>query len=356
MALGAIQALDMVGLAGKVWVGAYDNLEEARQEMRNQRMHATIEQHPEMMGAYGVMLAAQALAGQKLPDYTPTPLDLITYEGFDKKIGLSISNAANPFFASLQQGAEQAAELFGVQLSVADAGDDDVKQLLDLQTFIQTPVDVIVLNPTNAETVVPALEMAESSGIKVMTVDRKASRDDLVISHVASDNVAGGRMAGEFIAAQLQGKGAILELEGIPGTSAAHDRGLGFNDVVKTYPDLKVAAREVGFFDKEKARAATARLLAEGQTFAAVFAHNDQMILGAIEAFDAVKSAQRPVFVGFDAIPEALDAVAQQKLNATVAQRPEKMGWEAVAAAVKLLRGEPLTKDLPVDLELVKPK
>lgn len=356
MALGAIQALDMLGLAGSVWVGAYDNLEEARQEMRNQRMHATIEQHPELMGAYGVMLAALALAGEKLPDYTATPLDLITYEGFDKKIGLSISNAANPFFASLQQGAMQAADLFGVQLSVADARDDDAQQLLDLQTFIQTPVDLIVLNPTNAETVAPAIEMAESSGIKVITVDRKAARDDLVISHVASDNVAGGRMAGEYIAAQLQNKGAILELEGIPGTSAAHERGQGFNDVVKTLPDLTVAFREVGYFDREKARAATARLLQEGQVFDAIFAHNDQMILGAIDAFEADKHAKRPVFVGFDAIPEALDAVAQRKLNATIAQKPENMGWKAVESAVRLLRGDTLDKEIMVDLELVTTK
>lgn len=356
MALGAIQALDMFGLAGSVWVGAYDNLEEARQEMRNQRMHATIEQHPELMGAYGVMLAARALAGETLPDYTATPLDLITYEGFDKKIGLSISNAANPFFASLQQGAMRAADLFGVQLSVVDARDDDAQQLLDLQTFIQTPVDLIVLNPTNAETVVPALEMADSSGIKVITVDRKAARDDLVVSHVASDNVAGGRMAGEYIAAQLQNRGAILELEGIPGTSAAHERGQGFNEVVKTLPDLRVAFREVGYFNREKARAATARLLQEGQVFDAVFAHNDQMILGAIDAFDADKHAKRPVFVGFDAIPEAFDAIAQKTLDATIAQKPENMGWKAVESAVRLLRDDTLYKEIMVDLELVTAK
>lgn len=357
MALGAIQALDMLGLAGKVWVGAYDNIEEARQEMRNQRLHATIEQHPELMGAYGVMLAARALTGEKLPDYTATPLDLITYEGFEKKIGLSLSNAANPFFASLQQGAANAADLFGVQLNVADAGDDDAQQLLDLQAFIQTPVELIILNPTNADTVAPAIEMAESSGIKIITVDRKASRDDLVISHVASDNVAGGRMAGEYIAARLQNKGAILELEGIPGTSAAHERGQGFNDIVKTYsPDLKVVSREVGYFDRKKACAATARLLREGQTFDAVFAHNDQMILGAIDAFDADKQAKRPIFVGFDAIPEALDAVAQHTLAATIAQKPENMGWKAIESAVKYFRGDTLNKEIFVDLELVTAK
>lgn len=356
MALGAVQALDMLGLAGKILVGAYDNLDEARQEMRNQRMHATVEQHPELMGAYGVALAARALAGETLPDYTTTPLDLITYEGFEKKIGLSISNAANPFFASLLQGAQRAAELFGVQLVIVDAGDDDAKQLLDLQTFIETPVNLILLNPTNAETVSPAIEMADSSGIKVITVDRKSSRDDLVASHVASDNVAGGRIAAEFIASKLQGKGAILELEGIPGTSAAHDRGLGFNDVVKTYPELKVASREVGHFDKEKARVATAQLLQQGQTFDAVFAHNDQMILGAIEAFDAAKTEKRPIFVGFDAIPEALEAVKQQKLHATVAQKPENMGWAAIDAAVKFLRGESLAREVFVDLELIKTK
>ena len=353
MALGVIQALDMAGLTGNVWVAAYDNIEEARTEMRNQRMHATIEQHPELMGAYGVELAARALAGQEIPEYTATPLNLITHEGFDKRIGLSLSHAANSFFASLQNGAQKAADLFGIQLIVQDAANDDAKQLIDLQTFIQDNVDVLLVNPTNAETVSLAIEIAASVGIPTITVDRKSSRDDLVISHVASDNVAGGRMAGEFIAAQLQGRGKVLELEGIPGTSAAHDRGQGFHEAVSRHAEIEIAAREIADFDRAKARDITQFLVEKGLVVDAVFAHNDGMILGALDAFESSQAQTPALLVGFDAISEAVEAVKEQRLTATIAQKPEKMGWQAVQTAVRALRGEELPPMILVDLELI---
>ncbi|MCP4113504.1 MAG: substrate-binding domain-containing protein [Desulfobacteraceae bacterium] len=352
MALGTIQALDMLGLTGKVWIGAYDNIDEARLEMQNKRMHATIEQHPELMGEYGVKLAARALGGTPAPDYTPTPLDLITYDSFDKKIGLSISDLSNPFFKLLYEGAQKAGELFGIKLVVADAKNDDARQLLDIQKLIQEKTDLIIINPTNVETVSPAIEIADASGIKVITVDRKSSRDDIVVSHIASDNTLGGQIAGEFIARQLKGKGMILELEGIPGTSAAHDRGTGFNQAIDKYPDIKVAAREVAHFDQKKARELIKQIVKKGISFDAVFAHNDSMILGAIEGFEGNPS-KPPVFVGFDAIPEALEAIQQKKLSATVAQKPEIMGWVAVKNAVRILRGEKLPKETLIDLDVV---
>ncbi len=353
MALGAIQALDMLGLAGQVWVGAYDNIEEARLEMRNQRLHATIEQHPELMGEYGVVLAAKALQGQQIPDYMPTPLDLITYETFGTTIGLSLSDLSNPFFADVQTGAQKAADLFGADLLVTDAGNDDARQLVDLQSFLEKPVDIMIVNPTNAETVAPALEIATASGIQVLTVDRKAAREDLVLSHVASDNVAGGRMAAEFIAQQLQKTGKVVELEGIPGTSAAHDRGKGFNEIINKYPELTIVTREVCDFDRTKAKEAMQRILEQNISFDAVFAHNDAMILGVGDAFEAEQQPFSPILVGFDAIPEARDAVRQQHVTATIAQQPEKMGWQAVKAAVDVLRGAPLDDMVFVELELV---
>ncbi len=353
MALGVVQAIDMLGLSGKIWVGAYDNIEEARQEMRNRRMHASVEQHPELMGEFGVDLAAHALAGEKIPDYTSTPMDLITYECFDKKIGLSISDLKNPFFASLKKGAEKAAELFGVQILTADAGNDDAKQMLDIQQFIRNKAEMIIINPANVESVTAAIEIADASGVKVITVDRKSLSDNLVISHIASDNVAGGMLAGEFIAKQLKENGNILEIVGIPGTSAAYDRGKGFNEAVAKYPGIKITAREVGYFDQEKAKNAVLQVLKKGGSFDAVFAHNDGMILGAIEAFELSKIQPLPLMVGFDAIPSALDAIKQKKLTATIAQMPEEMGKLAVQNAVRLFRGDDVQKETLVDLELI---
>jgi ABC-type sugar transport system substrate-binding protein len=356
MALGVIQSLDLSGLAGKIWVGAYDNIDEARAAMRNGLMHATIEQHPEMMGAFGVELAGNALAGNKVPVYKSTPLDLITFETFDKKMGLSISRLSNPFFASLHNGAQKAAELFGLQLLTTDAQDDDVTQLLNLKKIIEEGVDMIILNPTHAEAVVPAMEMAQAKNIRIITVDRKTSRDDLVISHVASDNLAGGRLAAEFIASRLGGKGRVMELEGIPGTSAAHERGAGFNEEMGRYPNIQITIREIADFNRSRARELTLRLLKTGMDADAVFAHNDEMILGVIDALESFKAPGPLVLVGFDAVSEALEAVKQKRLTATIAQKPEEMGWKAVQAAVRAFRGEKLPPVISVDLKLITEK
>ena len=354
MALGVVQALDMIGLSGSVWIGAYDNIEEIRIEMQNQRMHASIEQHPELMGAFGVELAKLALDGKTVPNYKATPLDLITYDSFGKKIGMSLADLSNPFFISLHAGAHNAADLFGVQLLVEDAANDDAKQLLDLQSFIEDKVDLIILNPTNAETVVPAIEMAEQERINTITVDRKSSREDLVQCHVASDNLAGGRLAGEFIVERLNGKGTVLELEGIPGTSAAHERGKGFNELLRQHPGITISAREVADFDREKAREIMGRLLEKGLVVDAVFAHNDAMILGVLDALDEFQGEKPSVLVGFDAIDEAVAAVKEKVLTATIAQQPEAMGQQAVQAAVRSFRGETLPELIFVDLELVR--
>ncbi|CAN2043127.1 ribose transport system substrate-binding protein [Candidatus Magnetomoraceae bacterium gMMP-1] len=354
MALGAVQFFDMFGIAGQVLVGGYDNIEEVRNEMFNKRIHVTIEQHPELMGQFGVKLAARAVAGEKISDFTSTPLDLITYESFDKTIALSISYMKNSFFTSITNGAKRAAELFGVKLAISDADNDDAKQLFDIQKFIQKKVDLIIINPTNAETVSPAIKFASAAGIKIITVDRKSLMDDIVISHIASDNIAGGRIAGEFIAEQLGGRGNVLELEGIPGTSVTYKRGMGFNEALKKYPEIKITAREVAYFDYNKAKKTVIRLLKQGLSFDAVFAHNDNMILGAIEAFE--KSAKKKSFVsvGFDAIPKALQALSQKRLTATIAQKPESMGWLAVKNAVSTFRGKNLPSVILVDLKLIK--
>lgn len=352
MALGVLQSLDIFGLAGQVWLGGYDNIEEVRNEMRKGYIHATVEQHPELMGKLGVELAVRSLSGEKIPDHTATPLDLITYESFDKKIAFSVPDIKNPFFDALVHAAENAANLFGIQLLLADAENSDAKQVVDIQNFVQENADLIVITPTNTDAVVPAMEIANAAGVKIITADRKTSREDIVVSHIASDNVAGGRMAAEFIAKQLNGSGKILAIEGIPGTSAACDRCAGFDEVIAKYPNLKITDRVVGLFDRDKAREFTKQLLKKGCSFDAVFAHNDQMILGATEAFEVSEIKKLPITVGFDAIPEALEAVKQKRLTATIAQNPEKMGWLVIQNAVKIFRGEELPKLTFVELTI----
>jgi ribose transport system substrate-binding protein len=265
-------------------------------------------------------------------------------------IGFSISTLNNPFFVNLKEGAEQAAEEAGAKLIVADAQDDSAKQLNDVEDLIQKKVDILLINPTDSHAVSSAVESANQAGIPVITVDRESEGGETV-AHIASDNVSGGKMAGEYILEQLGGKGNIVELEGIPGTSAARDRGKGFHEAVDGKSGVKVVASQPADFNRAKGLNVMENILQSHKDIQAVFAHNDEMALGALEAIQAAK--KDILVVGFDAIEDAVKAVEKGDMAATIAQKPEEMGRVAAEVAVKAAKGEKVEKFYPVELELI---
>ncbi len=353
MALGVLQALDISGLTGKTVLAGYDNIEAVRSEMQGGRIHATVEQHPELMGQYGVELAVQGLEGKKLSLHLPTPVDLVTHETFGKIIALSISSLRNPFFITLHKAVLDSTLLHGAKLVVADAHDNNAQQLIDLSTFLNEGIDALIVNPTNTETVGPGIELANNQDIPVITVDRKAAEGQ-TICHIESDNKEGGRMAAKLMARLLQGKGGVIELEGIPGTSAALERGAGFNEALKAFPDIKVVTREVADFEQQKAKDVVLRTMQRNLQFDGIFAHNDNMILGAAEALETLGPSSAKVLVGFDGIQAALEALRQGRINATIAQKPERMGVLAVSSITRFWRGEKQASSIRIDLEVIE--
>lgn len=266
-------------------------------------------------------------------------------------MGLAISTLNNPFFVELKEGAEEAARKAGVDLVVVDAQNDANRQLASIENLIQKRVSVILVNPTDSSAIVPAIKAANQAGIPVITVDRGASGGE-VATHIASDNVAGGRMAAEYVAKLLGGKGKVVELEGIPGTSAARDRGKGFNEALKKYPDIQVVARQEAGFDRAKGLTVMENILQAQPKIDAVFAHNDEMALGGLKAIAAANRTGIKV-VGFDAVDDAVKAVKDGKLAATVAQKPAEMGRLAVEFGLRVVQGQKVEKYIPVDLALV---
>ncbi|NOZ27849.1 MAG: ribose ABC transporter substrate-binding protein RbsB [Chloroflexi bacterium] len=289
------------------------------------------------------------------PTAAPAPQEKPAEQPKPEKItlGLSLSTLNNPFFVTLQEGAQKAADELGVELIVVDAQDDPAKEATNLEDLIQRGVDALLINPTDADAVVPSVQKANEAGIPVLTVDRSASGGE-VVSHIASDNVAGGRMAAEFLCNALNGKGKVVELEGIPGTSAARDRGKGFNDYMKEKcPDIEIVARQTANFNRAEGLSVFENILQAQPEIDGVFAHNDEMILGAIQAAQAAGRADEIIFVGFDAIDDAVQAVKDGTLAATIAQQPAEMGRLAVETAVKYLNGEQVPDFIPVPLQLV---
>ncbi|GAB6280004.1 MAG: ribose ABC transporter substrate-binding protein RbsB [Thermovirga sp.] len=266
-------------------------------------------------------------------------------------LGMVVSTLNNPFFVTLKDGATEKAAELGVDLVVYDAQDDSAKMTSAMEDLIQKKVDLILVNPTDADAVVPSILKANAAGIPVFTIDRGASSGK-VVCHIASDNIAGGKMAGEYLAKMIGGSGKVVELVGIPGASAARDRGKGFHDAMKQNPKIEVVASQAADFNRDKGLTVFENILQAQPVINGVFAHNDEMILGAIAAAEAA-GRKGIVFVGFDAVDDARKAVKDGKLSATVAQQPKEMGLMGVEYAVKFLKGEKIPDNVPVPLMLV---
>lgn len=267
----------------------------------------------------------------------------------DFKIGFSISTLNNPFFVTLSDGAKAQAEEMGAKLIVIDAQDDAAKQASDVEDLIQQGVDLILINPTDSEAVVATVQSANDAGIPVITVDRSAEGGE-VVSHIASDNKAGGVLAGQYMVSLLGEGVKVAELEGIAGSSAARDRGTGFNEIAKG--QLDVVAKQTANFNRAEGLTVMENILQANPDIKGVFAHNDEMALGALEAIEAAGKDIK--VVGFDATDDAVKSVEEGKLAGTVAQKPELIGKKAVEAAVQSLKGETVEASIPVELELIK--
>lgn len=267
------------------------------------------------------------------------------------EIGFVISTLNNPFFVKLKDGAVDAAKLNNVKLSVLDSQNDAIKELNNVESLIVSGVDLIIINPTDSDAVSSAIKLANDNEIPVITVDRNASQGE-VITYIASDNVHGGRLAGELIYELLEGKGKVAEIEGIPGTSAARERGQGFDEALKNYPDIEKVVKQPADFDRNKALVVVENILQTHPDINAIFAHNDEMALGALKAVE--ESGKSIYVVGFDGTEEALKAVKEGRLTATIAQQPSKMGRTAVDMALKYLKGEPVEPEVKVDLLVIK--
>ena len=268
-----------------------------------------------------------------------------------KKIGVVLSTLNNPFFVSMKEGAEKKAKELGYEVVVLDSQNDAAKERANVEDLVQQGIVALIINPTDSDAVANSIAVANENKIQVITVDRKANGGE-VASHVASDNIKGGEMAAEFILEKLNGKGNLVELQGIPGASATRDRGQGFHNIVDNKDGVKVVASQAADFDRQKGLNVTENVIQATPQFDAIFAHNDEMALGAIEA---VKAANKNVIiVGFDGNDDAKAAVESGKLAATIAQKPDLMGAIAVETAIKIAKGETVEKEIPVELQLIK--
>jgi ribose transport system permease protein len=268
-----------------------------------------------------------------------------------KKVGLSLSTLNNPFFVQIKSGAQQEAKKLGVDLTVTDAQNDASQQANQLQNFTSSGLGSIIVNPVDSDAAGPSVRSANKAGIPVVGVDRGVNKADTA-ALVASDNIAGGKLGAKAMAEKLGGKGKIVILQGLAGTSASRERGAGFAEGLKDYPGIKVVARQPADFDRTKGLDVMTNLLQAHPDIQGVFAENDEMALGAVKALGS-KAGKSVSVIGFDGEPDGLKAVANGTMYASVAQQPKELGRIAVENALKAAEGKKVDKTVMVPVKVV---
>ncbi len=266
-------------------------------------------------------------------------------------VGFSQIGAESAWRTAETESIRSEAAKRGVNLKFSDAQQKQENQLKAIGTFIAQNVDAIILAPVVETGWEPILKEAKAAAIPVILVDRgvKVSDDSLFTTLIASDFVEEGRMAGEWLAKKLGGKGNIVELQGTPGAAPAIDRKKGFEEAIAKSPSLKIVKSQSGDFTRAKGKEVMEAFIkaaqGSGLKLDAVYAHNDDMALGAIQAIEeaGLKPSTDVVVVSIDAVKGAFEAMVAGKLNCTVECNP-LLGPAAFDAVEAALAGKPLPK------------
>jgi simple sugar transport system substrate-binding protein len=235
-----------------------------------------------------------------------------------------------------------------VSLKFSDAQGKQENQIKAVRAFVAQGVDAIILAPVVETGWEPVLREAKRAKIPVVLVDRgiKTADESLYATLIASDFVAEGRMAAEWLVKKTGGKADIIELQGTPGAAPALDRKKGFEEGLRAHPGMKIIASQSGDFRRSGGKEVTEALLkGAGASATAVYAHNDDMALGAIQALEEAgrKPGKDVIVLSIDAVRGAFEAMAAGRLNCTVECNP-LLGPMAFDAVEKALKGEKLPK------------
>lgn len=238
----------------------------------------------------------------------------------------------------------------GVNIEVYQAHDDNVRQIQDIESLIKKKVDLLIVAPNEAEAITPVIEKVYDAGIPVILVDRKINSEKYT-AYVGADNYEIGRRAGEYIADRLKGKGRVIEIAGLKGSTPAVERHRGMVEALKAAPDVQVIASvEAGWF-QQKAGEVMDSLLDVYPQVDLVFAQNDRMAIGAYEKARQKKRAGQIAFVGVDAVTDGVESVSGGRLDATFIYPTG--GDKVMQVAMAILRGEPYQRENILSTALV---
>jgi ribose transport system substrate-binding protein len=265
-----------------------------------------------------------------------------------KTIGVTLLTRAHIFYRDLESGLREEADSNKYELIVTAAEFDLGKQTSQIEDFIARKVDAIVVCPVDSKGIGAAIKKANEARIPVFTADI-AAQEGKVTSHIASDNVAGGRLAGEYLAKFLGGKGTVGIINQ-PAITSVLDRVRGFTEAIARFPDMKIVADVNGQGVRDRAMQAASDMLQAHPDIQGIFGINDDSALGALDAarqFNRLNVA----IIGYDATPPAVDAIMKgTQLKADVVQYPKKIGSTAIQQIRAHFEGRQVSKIVPVNV------
>jgi simple sugar transport system substrate-binding protein len=242
-------------------------------------------------------------------------------------VGFSQIGAESAWRTANTQSIQEEAAKRGVDLKFSDAQQKPENQIKAIRAFIAQKVDVIAFSPVVETGWEEVLNEAKEAGIPVIVSDRRpAVPEDLYVTFIGADFIEEGRMAAEWLATKMNRKAVIAELTGTPGSAPANDRKKGFADELAKHPDMKIVFSQTGEFTRAKGKEVMEALLKSpaGATINALYAHNDDMALGAIQAIEEAgkKPGKDIIIVSIDGVRGAFEAMVAGKLNCTVECNP----------------------------------
>ena len=267
-------------------------------------------------------------------------------------IAFSVPSLGFPFFVHMQKQFNEEAAAQGVEVINYDGQNQTTKQTADVEAAIISGVDGIVISPSDSVAMAPAVRQAVEAGIPVITIDRRVDGVDGLLGHVGADNVKGGEAQGNLIIEMFPDGARIVNLQGQPGSSPAIDRNQGVHNALDGMADKYVfVAEQTANFAREEGASVTEAILAGLDSPPDVIvAANDDMALGAMQVVQ--EQGLDIAIIGFDALPEALAAIRDGTLTATIEQMPGGQSRGALQAMIDHLRNgtspEPVTLLTPI--------
>lgn len=266
-------------------------------------------------------------------------------------IGFSVSGLNHPLFAFQKTLFEAKCKELGVDYVITDGELKTDKQLNDIDTLISKKVDALLIMPNDGKGLIPGAEKATAAGIPVFVVTRAIPSDKDYITFVGSDDYMIGRMAGDYIAIALKGKGNVVEVTGTPGVSTAIDRSKGFNDVIKGYPNIKVVAQQTAKYQRNEAMTVMEAIIKANPVIDAVWGTNDEQSGGIISALQA-NNRKGVIVVGCNLQKDGYDRLISGEQAADITFPPEAV-TKALEFSLDYLNGKAVPKSFMVPIDLV---